>query len=160
MKKVYVIAILAIITLCLAAPLKAYVIQMSRSTTGDIVRHRWKNGAFPLTWHMNPVQGANVTGTRTQAEVFATSFAAWQSITSASVSFTQGADTAPTVRPGDDNVNLVTTNTLPSDLSTGVLALTIGSVYSAAGFDPSLHQRRNTGWRCNKVVVRSFAARH
>src|SRR5438477_3600884 len=122
MKKIYIAAILAVVTLALSIPLRAYVIAISRSPNGDIVRHKWKNSAFPIVWQMNPVQGANVTGTRTQAEVFAASFAAFQSIGTASVSFTQGPFTSASTRPGGDDINLITTNTLASDLSTGVLA--------------------------------------
>jgi len=140
MKKAYVAALLAIITLALAAPVRAYVISMSRSTTGDIVRHRWKSTAFPLLWRMNPVQSPNITGNRTQADVFAASFASWQAVTTAWVSFTQGNPTTSSTRPGDDNINLVTTNTLASDFSPGVLALTGVSVYSSPGFDPAFQR--------------------
>jgi len=137
MKKICIAAILTLIALALAVPLRAYVINTSRTTAGEIVRLRWKTTALPITWRMNPVQNANVTGSRTQAEVFAASFAAWQSITTASVSFTQGPNTAATVRPDDDGINLVTTNTLSSDLPAGVLATTAMTVYFAPGFDPS-----------------------
>ncbi len=140
MKKVLIAAILALTVFSLSAPLRAYVLGTSRSSTGDIVRHRWRSAAFPIMWRMNPVQGSNVTGTRTQAQVFAASFASWQAITTANITFTQGADTAPSVRPADDNINLVTTNTLPNDLPTGVLALTIASVYPAPGFDPQFNR--------------------
>jgi hypothetical protein len=136
MKKIYIAAILAIVTLALSIPLRAYVIAVSRSN-GNIVRHKWKNSAFPITWQMNPVQGANVTGTRTQAEVFAASFASFQSISTASVSFTQGAFTSASTRPGGDDINLITTNTLASDLPPGVLALTAGSIVSDTGGDPN-----------------------
>jgi Matrixin/Carboxypeptidase regulatory-like domain len=137
MKRICVAAILALTALSLAVPLRAYVIGISRTSAGEIVRHKWKSTAFPITWRMNPVQAANVTGTRTQAELFAASFAAWQSITTATVSFAQGQDTAATARPGDDGINLITTNTLASDLPAGVLAVTASSIYLAAGFDPT-----------------------
>jgi len=137
MKKICIAAILTLIAIALAVPLRAYVVNTSRTAAGDIVRIRWKSTAFPITWRMNPVQSTNVTGNRTQAEVFTASFAAWQSITTASVSFIQGPDTASTVRPGDDGINLITTNTTASDLPAGVLALTASSVYLAPGFDPT-----------------------
>src|SRR5439155_18992177 len=73
----------------------------------------------------------------TQAEVFAASFAAFQSIGTASVSFTQGPFTSASTRPGGDDINLITTNTLASDLPTGVLALTAGSIVSDTGGDPN-----------------------
>jgi hypothetical protein len=142
MKRVYVATILLVITLSAAIPLPAYVIGISFSTTGEIVRHRWKSTAFPIPWRMNPVQSSNVTGARPQADVFAASFAAWQSITTASVSFTQGSNTSTTTEPVDDNINLVTTNPLSaaSDFAPGVLALTATSVYSSPGFDPKLQR--------------------
>src|SRR5262249_40708524 len=136
MKKICVGAILAVCAFSLTMPLRAYVIGFSRSNNGDIVRHRWKSSAFPLTWRMNPVQSARVTGSRPQADVFKAAFAAWQSVTTASVSFTQGADTSASLQPADDNINLVTTNVPAGTLSTGVLALTESSVYLAPGFDP------------------------
>ncbi len=142
MKKICIAAILICILAAMAAPIRAYVLGISRSSTGQIVRHRWKSAAFPLMWRMNPVQGSNVTGSRTQAEVFAASFASWQAVTSASVSFVQGAQTGSNVAPADDNINLVTTNplTASSDFSPGVLALTSASVYSSPGYDPTLQR--------------------
>jgi hypothetical protein len=140
MKKICVAAILALMMLASAGGVRAYIIGMSYSSAGQIVRHRWKSSAFPLTWRMNPVQGSNVTGARTQAEVFQASFASWQSVTGASVSFVRGADTSPTTRLASDNVNLVTTNTLPNDLPPGVLALTLLAIYPAPGFDPEFNR--------------------
>lgn len=142
MRKICLAGILALIVASLAAPVRAYVIGISRSSSGEIVRHRWKSSAFPLPWRMNPVQGANVTGSRTQTEVFVASFASWQAITTASVSFVQGNPTATNVAPGDDNINLVTTNPLSAaaDFAPGVLALTAASVYSSPGFDPALQR--------------------
>jgi len=136
MKKVCIAAILALTLLALALPLRAYVVQMSRQG-GEIVRHRWKPSAFPIVWRMNSVQGSNVTGGRSQGEVFAASFAAWQSVSTASVSFTQGADTSSATLNLTDNINLITTSPQSAgDLPPGVLALTFGAVYPSAGFDP------------------------
>jgi carboxypeptidase family protein/matrixin len=142
MKKICIAALLAWILFALTAPVRAYVIGISRATTGEIVRNRWKSTAFPIVWRMNPVQSSNVTGSRTQAEVFAASFASWQAISSASVSFAQGAPTAANVEPSDDNINLITTNPLSAtaDFAPGVLALTAASVYGAPGFDPALQR--------------------
>jgi hypothetical protein len=140
MKKVCIAAILALTLLSLKVPVRAYVIGISRSTAGDIVRHRWKSTAFPIVWQMNPVQNSNVTGSRTQAQVFQASFASWQAVTTASVSFTQGADTSSSTQPKDDNINLITTNVAPGTLPAGVLGLTAASVYLAPGFDPTLNR--------------------
>jgi len=140
MRKFCFAVVLASMTFALAAPVRAYVVGMSRSAAGDIVQHKWKSTAFPITWRMNPVQGSNVTGSRTQAEVFAASFAAWQAVTSAAVLFTQGTNTDASVRRGADNINLMTTNSTAGDLPAGVLALTFGSVYDGPGSDPSLNR--------------------
>src|SRR5207248_1065071 len=50
--------------------------------------------------------------------------------------------TSANTAPGDDNINLITTNPLSAqaEFPTGVLALTAGSVYSAPGFDPTLQR--------------------
>jgi len=136
MKKLSIAIVLVIAVAAAAVPVRAYVVGLSRSHSGDVVRHRWKSSAFPLTWRLNPVQSPNVTGTRSQAEVFTAAFAAWQSVSTASVSFTRGADTAASVRPADDGINLITTNMGPSDMPAGVLALTAASIYLEPGFDP------------------------
>jgi hypothetical protein len=142
MKKIYVGVILALITLSLATPLTAYVIGISRATSGAIVQHKWKSTGFPIMWRMNPTQGANITGSRTQEQVFQASFAAWQAINTASISFLEGAQTSANTTPDDDNINLITTNPLAasSDFPPGVLALTAASVYLSAGFDPTLQR--------------------
>jgi hypothetical protein len=135
MKNLYIAAIVVAVTLAVTIPIYSYTIATSNSASGDIVQNHWKSTAFPITWQMNPVQGPNVTGTRTQADVFLASFKTWQDLTTASISFTRGADTAPTVRQGIDGINVVTTNTLPGDLPTGVLALTGTVVFSQTGVD-------------------------
>jgi hypothetical protein len=136
MKRIYIAAILVAVTLALSLPVGAYVVQTSRSLAGDIVQHKWKSPtAFPIRWQMNPVQGANVTGSRSQAAVFEASFAAWQAVSSASVSFVRGDDSPAGTRVGSDAINLMTTNTAPGDLPTGVLALTSGSIFGGPGID-------------------------
>jgi hypothetical protein len=140
MKKICFAGALTLITLVLAIPGRAYVIGISRTPAGEILRHRWKPTAFPIVWRMNPVQSPNVTGARTQAEVFAASFAAWQSVSTAAVSFAQGDPAPAAAQPGDDNINLITTNVPPSEFVPGVLALTAVSVYGAAGYDPAMQR--------------------
>jgi hypothetical protein len=124
MKKILTIAITGILLIAAAAPLHAYVISIFRAPNGPLVQLKWASNSFPIVWHLNPVQSPNVTGSRTQLEVFTASFASWQNISTASVSFAQGADTAASVRPAPDNVNLITTNTTSADLTPGVLGLT------------------------------------
>jgi len=122
MRKVYVPALLIIVTIAAATPLGAYVLTLARSSSGEILRYKWKS--FPITWRMNPINGANLSGTRTPADVFTASFAAWQSIPTASISFTRGPNTDTTTQPGDDGINLVTTNVPASNFPAGVAALT------------------------------------
>src|SRR5437762_3193609 len=118
-KKIFIALLLVAVTIAVTVPIYSYTIAISRSATGDIIQHKWKASQFPLTWRMNPTQGTNVTGARSQNDVFTASFKAWSDLTTASVSFTQGANTAATVRQGNDGTNLVTTNTLAGDLPTG-----------------------------------------
>src|SRR2546422_1397599 len=124
MKKLYIAILLVVVTVAVTVPIYSYTIAISRSAVGAIVQHKWKASAFPLTWRMNPTQGANVTGARSQNDVFTASFAAWQALTTASVSFTQGANTAATARPGNAAPNLVTTNPLPARLTSRALRFT------------------------------------
>jgi hypothetical protein len=142
MKKLYIALTLTVVTLAASIPVRAYVIAMSRAGTGEIVQHKWKSpAAFPIRWQMNPAQGANVTGSRTQAQVFEAGFASWQAVSSASVSFVRGSDTDAGTRQGADNINLITTNSNAGNaLPAGVLALTYGSVYDGPGFDPALQR--------------------
>src|SRR5262245_27825410 len=108
MTKYSFVGFLCLLPLFVTADVNGYVTSKSRSVTGDIVEHRWKG--FPVIWRMNPKQGPNVTGSRTQAEVLNQSFHAWQSVNTASLSFTQGGNTSETTQPGYDGINLITTN--------------------------------------------------
>jgi hypothetical protein len=135
MRKVFLAAILVIITFTWAVPAGAYVIAKMRDLDGNTVVTKWKANAFPITWRMNPIQGANVTGSRSQADVFAASFAAWQALTTASLSFTQGAVTDAVTTVKIDNINMITTNPLDGTLPTGVLALTATYAYGGTGLD-------------------------
>jgi len=133
MKKLYVAALMVVILVGVAAPTWGYVVNIVRIGSGDLVRTKW--ASMPIRWQMNPVQGPNVTGTRTQAEVFAAAFATWQAVSTATISFTQGAPTAATTLHGDDTINLVSTNTAAaaSDFPDGSLAFAIRIVKSPAG---------------------------
>lgn len=138
MKKILLAGILTVVTLAAASPLRAYVISSLISTSGTIVPTKWESSSFPLTWQMNPTVGSNVTGTdRTQAQVFAASFASWQALATASVSFTQGANISASAQtPTFDKVNSISTN--PADATTipvGVLALTQTYAFSSTGVD-------------------------
>src|SRR5437867_3750989 len=108
MKKVLLAGILTALVLAAANPLRAYVNGKILNGSGAIVLTKWKTTAFPITWQMNPTQGANVTGDRSQAAVFAASFQTWQNLTTASISFTQGANTDASLRsPASDGKNVI-----------------------------------------------------
>lgn len=130
-----------LVILILAAPLFAYVTQRDFSSTGQVVLIKWSSGAFPLPWRMNPVVGTNISGSRQQADVVRQSFQAWSSISTASITFAEGATTAASVKPAYDGINLITTNISSSDwaalgLGSGVLAFTTTTYYQAgSGID-------------------------
>jgi hypothetical protein len=112
--------------------LRAYVTAKSLSAAGVIVTHKWDGSSFPIIWHMNPVQAANVTGSRTQVAVINQAFQAWQSVVP--VSLQQGTDTAPSAKADQyDGVNVITTNTSPTDLPPGVYAYTYTFYFDDGG---------------------------
>jgi Matrixin/Carboxypeptidase regulatory-like domain len=124
-------ALIAFVVLLLALPLRAYVTARSLSNTGSIVQERWSPQAFPLQWQMNPIQGPNVTGTAGQEDVFKASFAAWQALTTASISFAEGT---PIVKaPGYDEINLITTNLSASEYGSSALGLTMTYFFDQGG---------------------------
>src|SRR5262245_31549469 len=69
-----IILIAFVIGLLAASPISGYVTLQRLAKTGDIVQERWAANAFPIPWRLNPTRGANVTGTRTLAEVMRASF--------------------------------------------------------------------------------------
>jgi hypothetical protein len=132
MRKTLGLLLLIALTTGAAQSLRAYVTAKSRSSAGVIVPHKWDGSSFPIIWQMNPVQAANVTGSRTQAAVINQAFQAWQSVVP--VSLQQGADTAPTAKANQyDRVNLITTNTGPTDLPPGVYAYTYTFYFDTGG---------------------------
>jgi predicted Zn-dependent protease len=132
MKKTLSLLLLIALTAAASRSLRAYVTAKSLSAAGAIVPHKWDSSSFPITWQMNPVQGTNVTGSRTQAAVINQAFQAWQSVVP--VSLQQGADTAPTVKADQyDRLNVITTNTTPTDLPPGVYAYTYTFYFDDGG---------------------------
>jgi hypothetical protein len=132
MKKTLGLLLLIALTAGTSQSLRAYVTAKSRSAAGVIVPHKWDGSSFPIIWQMNPLQSANVTGSRTQAAVINQAFQAWQSVVP--VSLQQGADTAPTAKANQyDRVNLITTNTGPTDLPPGVYAYTYTFYFDDGG---------------------------
>ncbi len=127
MKKICVSAVLMVCAILVSIPIRAYD-TFKTLTNGQILTVKWKS--FPVTWQLNPSQGSNVTGSRTQAEIIVQSFQAWQSASTASVSLTQGADVDKSLGVKIDGFNVITTvpgNSALQTLPTGVLAKTFVS---------------------------------
>ncbi len=124
-----------LIILIVTTPLWSYVTKKLISADNQIVQQRWKPGAFPIQWRMNPVRGANVTGSREQAEVLRTSFQKWQQISTASIAFSEGSATDANVRPGLDGINLITSNVTANEYASSALGLTITYAYDTGGPD-------------------------
>jgi hypothetical protein len=132
MRKAFSLLLVIVFMAGASQTLRAYMTAKSLSTTGAIVAHKWDASSFPIIWQMNPVQGANVTGSRTQADVINQSFQAWQSVVP--VSLQQGANTAPSAKANQyDRVNLITTNTTTGDLPPEVYAYTYTFYFDEGG---------------------------
>jgi hypothetical protein len=115
-----------------AAPLFGYVSRKSVVSGGQIVIDKWAPSSFPITWRMNPVRGTNVGGTGSIESAFVNAFQAWSAVSTATISFTEGAPTAASVQPGLDQVNLITTNLTPAQWAVyGVDAMSLTSVMSS-----------------------------
>ena len=89
--------VLVLVIAFAVVPVGAYVTHKTLSNTGAPVQSRW--AAFPIQWRMNPTRGPNIQGSIEQADALRTGFAAWSSINTAAISFTEGAVTAPTTIP-------------------------------------------------------------
>jgi hypothetical protein len=124
------IGYLLIAGLTLAAPLWAYVTTRSLSAAGTVVQEKWKSG-LNIPWQMGAVKGANITGTGDQAAIFRASFASWQGLTTANISFTEGS--ATNARPGYDQINLITTSPTADEYSSSALGLTIAYSFDHGG---------------------------
>ena len=127
--------LIAIGVLLLSIPLFGYVPQTNRDINGNVISVRWATSEFPLEWRMNATVGSNVTGSREQAEVFREAFQEWADISTAAISFTEGAATDPSVRPGLDRVNLITTNLTSADFNSSALGLTGAFSFTGTGID-------------------------
>jgi Matrixin/Carboxypeptidase regulatory-like domain len=125
-------AVALIVALTIGIPLRAYVTSKDLAADGSIVQQRWRPAAFPLQWQMNPTQTPNVTGARTQHDVFAAAFAAWQGVTTATITISEGPQTPTTVKPAFDGINLITTNVSSTDFNSSALALTLVYTFDQA----------------------------
>jgi hypothetical protein len=110
---------------------RAYFPIEIRSAQGNIVAYKWDASTMPITWQMDPVQPANVSGLQTQATVITQSFQSWQSV--AAVSLRQGSNISGKKFNTLDGINLITTNTSPTDLPVGALAVTFPFSFKNGG---------------------------
>jgi len=131
MKKVLFILLIAA---CTALPSRGYITQKKLQGTA-IVQVKWPSSS--LTWNLVPPQAANITGSRTLSTVANASFATWDALTTATITFTRGADTSPSATYGYDNVNLVKTNLTSTEYANSgagdALAITATSVALLTG---------------------------
>ena len=127
--------LLGLITIFLtASPMTAYIPQ-STVIDGTVTVMKWSTSAFPITWQMNPTIGSNISGSREQAAVFRDSFQEWADITTASISFTEGAATDPSVKPSFDQINVMTTNVTAADFNSTAIGLTGSFSFVSTGLD-------------------------
>jgi len=116
------------------SPVAAYIPQ-TNLIDGSVTAVKWAGDAFPITWQMNPTVGSNVTGSRGQAVVFRNSFEQWADVSTALVSFTEGAATNVAVKPGFDQINVITTNVTTADFTSSALGLTSSFSFTTPGLD-------------------------
>ena len=129
-------ALITFTIFAVASPLWAYVtakILAPDQTT--ILQEKWSSKAFPLKWQMNPKVGANISGTVSQETIFQQSFATWQALTTAPLSFTEGSQTDATVVPSYDQINLVTTNVTSDQYGSSALGLTLVYSFNQTGVE-------------------------
>ena len=110
-----------IVGILIAPPMWSYVTKRGIANN-SIFQIKWDSNSFPLTWQMNSIQNTNVSGSISQEAIFKSAFAAWQNLSTASVSFVEGPATDHT--PGVDGINLITTNVSAADYPTGLLGYT------------------------------------
>jgi hypothetical protein len=121
--------------LLIAVPAVAFIPQR-RDINGTPYDLKWSTSSgFPIEWQMNPTVGANVTGDRELVAVFQAAFQAWDDISTAMVSFTQGPNTAGGDKPAFDQVNMITTNLTPSEFGSGAIGLAVNYAFSETGMD-------------------------
>lgn len=96
---------LILIILILGTPLGAYVPRRTM-TLGGLAFQKWADASFPVTWRLNSIRGGNVTGARDLGEVFRQAFQTWNAVSTARVSFAEGASTNVT-DAAQDGINLV-----------------------------------------------------
>ena len=130
MRKVLILLLVLVAT----TPTVAYIPQ-TILIDGSVTAIKWATGAFPITWQMNPTVGTNITGSREQAVVFRESFEQWVDVSTALISFTEGTATTASVKPGFDQINVITTNVTSGDFSSSALGLTSTFSFTTTGQD-------------------------
>lgn len=121
--------------LAAVAPLSAYVTLKDLKPSG-IVQVKWPSST--ITYRINPAQGTNITGARSLTQVFNASFAAWDNLSTADISITQGPDVSATTTysgSSPDSINILKTNMTQSEYLSAAgdsLAVTI-NVYNDNG---------------------------
>jgi hypothetical protein len=121
---------IGIMALTIAAPLFGYVSRKSVVSGGQIVANKW--GAVPITWRMHPTPGANITGAGDTESAFRLAFQTWSAISTATITFTEGQPATPTMKPGLDQVNLISANLTASEWAVyGVDAMSFTNVMSS-----------------------------
>jgi len=118
-KNLRLIAVLTVTLLALVASLSAYVTQKDLRPAG-IVQMKWISAAG-IAYRVNQSQGSNVSGSRTLNQVLASSFGAWDAITTADISFTQGSDVSTSTNYSGfqpDFINIIKTNNSAADYAT------------------------------------------
>jgi len=118
--------------LMLASPMMAYL-PSRKLVSGQIVQKKWASSA-PIPWRMNPAVNSDVTGSREPAEVFRAGFQTWQSVSTATVSFSEGA-VATATKQGFDCSNTISTNLTTSDFASGAIALAFVFTFDSTGID-------------------------
>ncbi len=132
-KRLRSLAIAAI--LLMTMPLLAYIPETNLDSNGNVIAVKWADSFMPITWRMNPTVSPNVSGDREQAEVFRNSFQQWADVTTSDVTLSEGQVTDPSVKPGLDLVNLITTNVTTSDFNSTALGLTGAFSFTSTGTD-------------------------
>ena len=122
---------IGIITLITAAPLFGYVARKSVVTGGQIVIDKWAPSSFPIAWTMNPTRNSNITGLADLGTAFRQAFQTWSAVSTAGITFAE-RPAAPSMKPGLDGVNLITTNLTTAEWAVyGVDAMSLTNIISS-----------------------------
>ena len=131
--RIFAKLLLIALILLLARPAWSYLTLRILTPSKEVAQLKW--AGFPIQWRVNPTQGANVAGARSQAEVFRAAFTAWQAVPTATVNFTEGAVTPPSVRRAVDGVNLISTNVSVAEYADSAVGRTFTVYFDATGVD-------------------------